>query len=193
MRILSGKYKGHKLLPPPPGSPTRPITGRVKKSLFGMLSGRLVDAAVVDLYCGTGSMGLEALSRDARACWFAERDRRVLGRLRRNIEALGAAAACTVWAGDLTRGLARRLDEIDTAVDVAFVDPPYAAARRWSWPAAESTIFAPLAEHLARDGVVALRLPRGAEPPEALGGLALRRTRRYGEMVLALLEHREAE
>ena len=87
MRILSGMYKGHRLLSPPPGRATQPVTGRVKKSLFVMLGGRLEGAAVVDLYCGTCSMGLEALSRGARACWFAERDRRTVARLRRNIEA----------------------------------------------------------------------------------------------------------
>jgi 16S rRNA (guanine966-N2)-methyltransferase len=192
MWILAGKYKGRKLLSPPPGSSARPITGRVKKSLFDMLGGRVVGAAVVDLYCGTGSLGLEALSRGARRCAFAERDRRVLARLRRNIEAVGAAEACTVWEGDVTRGLLRRLGEVGEAVDVAFVDPPYAAARRWSWPAAAGKIFAPLAEHLAEDGVVALRLPREVAVPEALGCLVTRRRKRYGEMVLALLG-REAE
>ncbi len=188
MRILSGKYKGRKLLPPPPGSSTRPVTGRVKKSLFDMLGGRVVDAVVVDLYCGTGSLGLEALSRGARSCAFAERDRRVLARLRRNIEAAGAAEVCSVWPGDLTKGLARRLGEVGAPVDVAFVDPPYAAARRWPASAAASRIFMPLAEHLADGGVVALRLPREIEPPEVAGRLVVRRRKRYGEMILALLE-----
>ncbi|MGB2823106.1 MAG: RsmD family RNA methyltransferase, partial [Phycisphaerae bacterium] len=106
---------------------------------------------------------------------------------RRNIEAAGAAEACTVWEGDLTRHLDRRLGEVGGLVDVAFVDPPYAAVRRWSWSAAASRIFVPLAEHLADDGVVALRLPRDVEPPEVVGGLAVGRLRRYGEMMLALL------
>ena len=65
MYILAGKYKGRKLLPPPPGSVTRPVTGLVKKSLFGMLGVRVEDAVVVDLFCGTGTMGLEALSQGA--------------------------------------------------------------------------------------------------------------------------------
>ena len=85
MRILAGEYKGRKLLPPPGRAQTRPITGSVKKSLFDMLGVRLVDAIVVDLYCGTGTIGLEALSRGAARCYFAERDRAVLERLRRNI------------------------------------------------------------------------------------------------------------
>ena len=187
MRILAGRYKGRKLLPPPAGSETRPITGAVKKSLFGMLGERLDDAAVVDLYCGTGSLGLEDLSRGAQSCAFAERDRRGVERLRRNIEAVGAAEQCTVWVGDVTKGLARRLGEIDAPVGVAFVDPPYAAARRWSWRRAAGTIFAPLAERLAAEGVVVLRLPAGAEPPEPLGPLKVLRRRQYGEMVVLML------
>ncbi len=192
MRILSGKHKGRRLLPPPPGSATRPITGAAKKSLFGMLGGRVEGALVVDLYCGTGSLGLEALSRGARWCAFAERDRSVLARLRRNIEAIGAADRCAVWAGDVTKHLAGRLAGLDAAVDLAFVDPPYATARRWSWPVAGSRIFAPLASRLAEQAPVVLRLPAGAEPPEGLGGLAVRRTRTYGDMVLALLGRAEA-
>lgn len=187
MRILSGRYKGRRLLSPPSGSEARPITGRVKKSLFDMLGERLAGSAVLDLYCGTGTMGLESLSRGARRCWFAERDKRVVSRLRRNIEALGAAGACTVWQGDVTRRLVGWLGEVDEAIDVAFVDPPYAAARRWSWSAVASTIFSPLTRRLAGDGRVVLRLPADAECPEQLGALVVRRRRRYGEMALALL------
>ena len=192
MRILAGEYKGRTLLSPPSGSVTRPITGRVKKSLFDMLGDRLLDAAVVDLYCGTGSMGLEALSRGARACWFAERDRRVVSRLRRNIEAVGAGEICGVWPGDATKRLAERLAEVDGPVDVAFVDPPYAAARRWSWDAVAEAIFRPLAERLADDGLVVLRLPAGVELPERVGGLTVVRVRLYGDMALAMLRREEA-
>jgi len=192
MRILAGTHKGRKLLSPPGRSRTRPITGAVKKSLFGMLGDRVRGAAVVDLYCGTGTLGLEALSRGARACWFVERSGEVLRRLRRNIEALGLADCCTVWPGSVTVALARRLGELTGGVDLAFVDPPYAAARRWSWPGAVDTIFSPLARRLAPGGVVVLRLPRQVEPPEVLGELAVQRLRRYGEMVLALLGPTEA-
>ena len=129
MRILAGTYKGRRLLSPPVGSETRPITGAAKKSLFDMLAGSVPGAAVVDLYCGTGSLGLEALSRGARTCAFADRDRRVLGRLRRNIEAVGATEACDVWPGDVTKGLARRLAGLGENVQVlAVTHAPQVAA-----------------------------------------------------------------
>ena len=187
MRILAGEYKGRKLLPPPGRAQTRPITGSVKKSLFGMLGDRLIDAVVVDLYCGTGTIGLEAMSRGAARCYFAERDRAVLERLRRNIDAVGVADRCAVWAGDAARGLTRRLAGAGGAVDLAFVDPPYAQSRQWSWDRVGRTVFAPLAEHLADDGLVVLRLPGQVECPATVKGLEIVRERKYGDMALALL------
>jgi len=187
MRILAGEYKGRKLLSPPGRAQTRPITGSVKKSLFDMLGGRLIDAVVVDLYCGTGTIGLEALSRGAARCYFAERDRAVLERLRRNIDAVGAGDRSVVWTGDAARGLAGRLAGVDGAVDLAFVDPPYAVARQWSWDQVGRSVFGPLAEHLADDGLVVLRLPGDVELPAKIKGLEIVRKRKYGDMALALL------
>ncbi len=191
VRIGAGEYKGRKLLPPV-GMETRPITGRAKKSLFAMLGERLDGQAVVDLYCGTGTLGLEAMSRGAKRCWFAERDRRAIASLRRNIEMLAVAERCTIWSGDVRSRLAGWLATIDGEVDVAFVDPPYPEARRWDWAQIAETIFAPLADSLAPDGQVAVRLPGEVQPPEELGGLAITRSRRYGDMQLVLMEKRIA-
>jgi len=201
MHIQAGRHKGRVLLGPPAGSTTRPITGLAKKSLFDTLADWMPEAVVVDLYCGTGSMGLEALSRGARRVAFGEMDRRVLDRLRRNIEALGVGDCSIIWPGDVTRGLAGRLDELGERVDLAFVDPPYADLRKWDWPAAEAALFAPLADHLAPDGVVVLRMPGDAPAPGGAGlpftiaGLKCRREKRFGNMVLALMgrEKRTAE
>ena len=186
MRIIAGLYKGRELLSPP-GSQTRPITGAVKKSLFGMLGEDLSGAVVVDMYSGTGTLGLEALSRGAAMAYFAERDRAVVQRLRRNIQTLGVAARCVVWTGDVSAGLKDWLGQLDRPIDVAFVDPPYAEARNWSWQRVAECIFQPLGERLAADGVVVLRLPKEAQPPEALGGLTVRRIKHYGGEMVALL------
>ena len=88
MRILAGSLKGREVLPPP-GMNTRPITSMVKKSLFDTLAPYLQDAVVADLYCGTGTMGIEAISRGAKQCYFADRDSGALSRLRKNIQTLG--------------------------------------------------------------------------------------------------------
>ncbi len=191
MQIISGIYKGRKLLPPPPGSITRPITGAAKKSLFDILGANLVDAVVADLYCGTGTMGIEALSRGAWRCYFAERDRRVVERLRRNIETIQAAEKCVVWQGDVGIRLARWLGELPMKLDIAFVDPPYAHVRHWSWSDVEENIFGPLASHLAPGGIVVLRVPDDVGLPEELAGLVALRQQRYGNMHVVLLGHPE--
>jgi len=193
MRILSGKYRGRVLLPPPKQAQTRPITGRAKKSLFDTLGPYLDEAVVLDLYSGTGTMGIEALSRGAAWCIFAEKDRNVVARLRRNIEACGAGEVSDVWCGDIRVTLRPRLAGLDRELDVAFVDPPYADARRWDWAKAESNIFAPLADKLADDGLVVLRTPKGLEVPATVAGLTEMRTKKYGGMIITLLTRPNAE
>ena len=193
MRILAGKYKGRVLLPPPPKAQTRPITGRAKKSLFDTLGPYLDEAVVLDLYSGTGTMGVEALSRGAVYCIFAEKDRNVVARLRRNIEACGAGGVSDVWCGDIRLMLRPRLAGLDRRLDIAFVDPPYADARRWDWPKAEASIFGPLADKLADDGLVVLRTPKGLELPTTIAGLTEMRTKKYGGMIITLLTRQNAE
>jgi 16S rRNA (guanine(966)-N(2))-methyltransferase RsmD len=186
MHILAGMYKGRKLLPPPGKSITRPITGMVKKSLFGMLGEDLAGQVVADLFCGTGTLGIEALSRGAERCYFAECDRAVLDRLRRNLRDVGAGARGVVWAGDVERQLAGWLAAVDRPLDVVFVDPPYAMAREWDWQAAAEHIFSPLAAKLDPGGTVVLRMDDGAKYPQELGPLKAGRIRTYGNMVLAM-------
>lgn len=188
MRILSGKYRGRVLLPPPKQAQTRPITGRAKKSLFDTLAPYLEDAVVMDLYCGTGTMGIEALSRGAAHCTFAEKDRGVVDRLKRNLQDCGAAADSTIWSGDITVTLRPRLAALDQRPDIVFVDPPYVDTRRRDWDKAASSIFEPLAGKIADDGLIILRTPKGSQPPAALGGLAVYRTKKYGSMIVTLLE-----
>ncbi|HEX2971347.1 MAG TPA: RsmD family RNA methyltransferase, partial [Tepidisphaeraceae bacterium] len=90
MRIIAGEFRGRKLLSPE-GDTTRPITDRVKQSLFDILTPLLPEAVVYDCFSGTGSMGLEALSRGAAQATFFEADRSALARLRQNIDALKVA------------------------------------------------------------------------------------------------------
>src|SRR3712207_4099367 len=102
MRIIAGEFRGRKLLPPE-GDVTRPITDRVKQSLFDIVTPLLPGARVYDCFAGTGSMGLESLSRGAAHAAFFEQDRSAVGRLRRNIQTLGVADRAMVIAQDLFR------------------------------------------------------------------------------------------
>jgi len=186
MRIAAGKYKGRNLLPPPRAGRTRPITGLAKKSLFDTLAPALEGATVLDLYCGTGTLGLEAISRGAARCFFAEFSAGVIDRLRRNIAAVGVTSQCTVWRGDVERKLRAWLSRLAQPADVAFVDPPYETLGKWDWPQVCDRLFAPLACKLAPDGLVVLRAPANEELPDELAGLSEWRTKRYGGMVIKI-------
>jgi 16S rRNA (guanine966-N2)-methyltransferase len=163
------------------------MTGLVKKSLTSILADWMDDTVVVDLFCGTGTMGLESISMGARRCCFAERDRAVIQRLERNIESLGVKDRTTVWTGDLLHSLRRRLASVREPIDLAFVDPPYADVRRWDWDQQIVTLFEPLGEHLAADGLIVLRTPKRVECPETLGPVTTKRTKHYGDMTIVIL------
>ena len=90
MRVVAGEFKGRRLHAPR-GAATRPTADRVREALFSML-GDVSGARVLDLYAGSGALGIEALSRGAESALFVERDRRALAALRRNLDAVGADA-----------------------------------------------------------------------------------------------------
>lgn len=132
MRIIAGFHRGRRLLGPEGKGTTRPITDRVKVSLFDRLSAaqQIEDAVVLDLFSGTGSMGLECLSRGAKRVVFVDRDRVALSRLNENIQTLkyGADVACVMNADALGAGLPAILGGAEP-LDLLFVDPPYAMMR----------------------------------------------------------------
>ncbi len=186
MRIIAGQYRGRTLLAAK-GERTRPITSRVKTALFSILGGAVADAVVVDLFSGTGSIGLEAISRGAGRCYFAERSRLAIARLRRNIDALHVGDRCRIWRGDVLRHLAGWLEEVGGEVDLAFVDPPYRLSAQWRWQEACRRLFDPLGGKLSPAGQIVLRCQRNIELPDALGTLCVRSRRDYGKMSLVFL------
>lgn len=195
MRIIAGKYRGRSLIAPA-GRDTRPITDRVKFSLFDKLAPWLEGANVADVFCGTGSMGLEALSRGARHCWFADKDPSALERLEQNIQALAVAEQATIWRGDVVRQLPAWLDALGEQaprLDVVLLDPPYALARAWlDEPAALRRLMDALAAPMAEDAVLVYRTPHDLKPPADFARLELKRSRRYGSMALNYYQRPDA-
>ncbi|MEM8644373.1 MAG: 16S rRNA (guanine(966)-N(2))-methyltransferase RsmD [Pseudomonadota bacterium] len=126
MRIVAGRFKG-KSLDAPKGMATRPTTDRVREALFNVLihgAPEIVfdEVRALDLFAGSGALGLEALSRGARYCLFIEEDAGARGTIRRNVEVLGLTGATKIWRRDATR-----LGPIGTMTpfDLVFCDPPY--------------------------------------------------------------------
>ncbi|MGE3875701.1 MAG: 16S rRNA (guanine(966)-N(2))-methyltransferase RsmD [Parvibaculaceae bacterium] len=126
MRIVGGKFKGHGLQGPK-GQATRPTSDRVREAIFNILAHGIPDfavegARVLDLFAGTGAMGLEALSLGARFCQFVDDSAEARGIIRRNADALGVIGQCKIWRRDATRlGPAAP----QPGFDLAFADPPY--------------------------------------------------------------------
>lgn len=128
MRIIAGELRGRRLVAPA-GRGTRPMLDRVREALFSTLAGRCEGARVLDLFAGSGSLGLEALSRGAEHVRFVERDRRARARLAENVAELGVAARSVVAAGDALDPETWDADGADGPYDLAFLDPPYPLLR----------------------------------------------------------------
>lgn len=176
MRVVAGSARGVPLAAPP-GSRTRPITDRVKETLFGILGDRVPDARVVDLYAGSGAIGIEALSRGASAATFVEFDGRAVATLRDNLRRTGLADGATVVGREVEAFLAAT----DLGPwDLAILDPPYETR----------AIVAPLralAPHLASGASVVIKHFWRTDPPE-VEGMAVVRQRRFGETMLTFIE-----
>lgn len=127
MRVVAGTAGGRALLAPE-GTNTRPTSDRVRESIFNMLFslGATEDANVLDLYAGSGALGIEALSRGASTCTFVERDRHAVAVIRENLETLGFTGQATVIQADVMTWVQRQTANAE-AFDLALADPPYAA------------------------------------------------------------------
>ena len=130
MRVVAGVHKGRRLSAPR-GRSTRPTADRVRESVFSLL-GPLAGARVLDLYAGSGALGIEALSRGAASAVFVERDPPAAAAIERNLAAIGVEAV--VVRQDVMRYLARA----DGPFELVFCDPPYDSAARLAGPLAQS-------------------------------------------------------
>lgn len=176
MRVIAGTARGLTLVAPR-GRATRPITDRVKETLFAILGERVPEARVLDLYAGSGAVGIEALSRGASHATFVERDRAALSALRFNLEHTGLAAVASVDGSDVERFLARAASGV---WDLVVLDPPYE----------ERAIVAPLRSLgplLAPGAAVVLKHHWRSEVPE-VEGMSTVRQRRFGETMLTFME-----
>lgn len=168
MRVVAGELRGRRI-EAPPGTDTRPTTDKVREATFNALGSLdlVRDALIVDLYAGSGALGIEALSRGAARCTFVERDRSALRTLRDNVAALGLDDRSRVMAGDalvLARGV---------EADVALADPPYGFDR---WDELLGVVAAPF--------VVA----ESSGELQSVDGWSVQRSKRYGRTWVTFLE-----
>lgn len=157
MRVISGSAKGARLAPVPRG--TRPLSDRAREGLFSSLAGEVPGAACLDLYAGTGAVGIEALSRGAASCVFVEAAADAVRAVRENLERTGLAERAEVVRADVRRFL----EGTDRAFDLAFLDPPYAEE-----PDAIAQVTALVADRIARDGAFVLTRPKHGDSTDVV-------------------------
>ena len=179
MRIIAGAQKGRRLLPPK-GQGVRPTSGRVKEALFSILHHKTTDARFLDLFAGTGAVGIEALSRGAQSVTFVEVNPSSLKVLHANLDQCSLAASATVLSCT-TEAFLRHPHTSDGPFDIVFADPPYhedVVARLL--PALDRS------DILAANCIVIIEHFNKIAVPDSIGRLILRRQYRYGDTSLAV-------
>lgn len=189
MRVIAGQFRGMPLMAPE-GQTTRPMTDRVKETVFNILGSRfgtpgaLPEIAVLDLFAGSGALGIEAISRGAASAAFVERDRTALRALRGNLKKLKLDAACPVKTENVW---SMRLHPPAGGYGLVFCDPPY---RDVNQTTQVLDLLARLAPALAEDGVVVFRHDsRTFFPAERVTPLTPVDDRTFGHMRMLLFAH----
>jgi 16S rRNA (guanine966-N2)-methyltransferase len=177
MRIIAGTLKGRRLAPV--HGRIRPTAAKVREAVFNILGDAVLGARVLDLFAGTGALGIEALSRGAAATVFVEDHPGALQVLRRNLEDLGLGGQATVWPLPVMAAL-KKLAGRGEGFSLAFLDPPYGGGE------ADAALKALASLNLCRPGarVVVEHSRRQALPAEC-GPLRRLQVRRYGDTQVA--------
>lgn len=183
MRIIAGTYRS-RILKSLKGLALRPTSDRLRETLFNVLGPHVSGARFLDLFAGTGAIGIEALSRGAAEVVFIENHAPAATLIRRNLESLGVCSGFTVLPVDVLRGLeklASRQKDAGPGFDYIFLDPPYAAAEEYS----RVLEFLGSADLLARGGIVVAEHRRSFDLPEEAGALRRVRILRQGDAALS--------
>lgn len=176
MRIIAGEWRGRTLLSPKDRE-VRPTSDKVKESIFNMINHHLPEAVVADLFSGTGGLGLEALSRGAKKCYFGDKLRDSCQLTRTNIAHCKAQDRTAVIQGDFTHVLR----QIREKVDVFLLDPPYGVG-----------ILAECFRHIAElhllteDGIIVAEHGVKEEMPDVLYDFEKIRERSYGTIAVSI-------
>jgi 16S rRNA (guanine(966)-N(2))-methyltransferase RsmD len=191
MRVIAGKYRS-RLLKSLKGNALRPTSDRLRETLFNVLSHRVSGSRFLDIFAGTGAVGIEALSRGASEVVFIENHAPAAVLIRRNLESLAITTNAQVLPLDALRALekiARKHKPTDPPFDFVFVDPPYAEKDQYD----RVLGFLCSAPFLATGSIVIAEHRRTFELPQRIGRLLQTRILRQGDAALSFFEHQAAE
>ena len=179
MRVIAGKFRSRRIISPQ-GVTTRPTSDRLRETLFNVVAPRVEDSVWIDLFAGSGAVGLEALSRGARTVYFVESSSRAVGVIRKNLAELEIEEGYEVLEREAATAL-RMLDAQAIACDFCFLDPPYRKINDY-----EQTLgFLSQSRLLAPDSQVIAEHDKHFDPGEAFGALRRTRVLRQGDAVLS--------
>lgn len=181
MRIIAGEWKGRKLITPKDEN-VRPTTDKVKEAIFSMLMPWLPNSVVLDLFAGTGSLGLEAVSRGAKRAYFVDKDRRSIALIRDNVKRCGAEDRSVILCSDHASALSR----IHDTVDIVFLDPPYKAGLM-----TDCLYLLGSSGIVPEGGLVAAEHGADEHLPVEIAGFRKIRDRRYGKVGVSVYEREE--
>ena len=187
MRIVGGAFRGRKLLVPG-GKLTRPTTERVREALFNMLGTTVQQRSVLDLYAGSGSLGIEALSRGARQAVFVEIAKSAADAVRANLSAVSLTDSQTAHV--VQRPIEHSIDTLRRLgpFDLCLIDPPFASVRDGS--ALRAVQLVASSHVLTQDAILVIEYPSD-QPDPSLGGLTCFDVRGYGDTRLAFFRPTE--
>ena len=173
MRIIAGKARGRKLIPPATME-TRPTLDRVKEAMFSTIQNHLLDAIVIDVFAGTGSLGLEAASRGAKEVYLVDKSAVTFPLLKENVDNLKFSDFCFPLNKD-SYGVLRDLAKKGKVMDVIFIDPPYC---KEMIPEAMKIIEEN--KMLNEDGIIVTKIDSIEEIYEGYGSIKLYKSKKYG-------------
>jgi 16S rRNA (guanine966-N2)-methyltransferase len=191
VRVIAGKYRS-RILKSLKGNALRPTSDRLRETLFNVLSHRITGSRFLDIFAGTGAVGIEALSRGAIEVVFIENHAAAAVLIRRNLESLAITDGAQVLPLDALRALekiARKHKPTDSPFDFVFVDPPYTEKDQYD----RVLGFLGSAPFLATGSVVIAEHRRTFELPQRIGRLMQTRILRQGDAALSFFEHQAAE
>ena len=176
MRIIAGEFKGRRLNAPKDDK-IRPTSDKVKEAVFSMIAADIADAVVIDLFSGTGNLGLEALSRGAKRCYFGDNSRDSMKITLQNIAHCKQEDKAVTILGDFEKVL-RRIPE---KADLIFLDPPYKAGLL----AGCIDLISGLSL-LSEEGVIVAEHVAGEPLPDVLSGFTRRKEKKYGTIAISI-------
>ncbi|MEK3757874.1 16S rRNA (guanine(966)-N(2))-methyltransferase RsmD [Paenibacillus sp. FSL P4-0338] len=185
MRVISGSAKGRPLKSVP-GNGTRPTTDKVKEALFSMIGPYFEGGTVLDLYAGTGGLGIEALSRGMEAAVFVDMEQKAIDTVRANLKAARLEAQAEVYRNDAGRALGA-LQKRGKVFDLVFLDPPYRMKHG-------DELMVTLADKLLLnpDAVIVLEHESGYAYPEDIPGFVRTKQSVYGEITISIYRYEAA-